>query len=143
MLDTFRIRSRVKEIRRRLVLLDKYSKPLLKRVLIEDEMQNASAERNLEVAIQACIDIANHLVSSLGLEMPGKNISDVFYSLSGEKIIPGDFVETMVKITGYRNVLVHEYINVDKEITYDIIQNRLQDISKFAQYIEKFLEKKR
>jgi len=142
MLDTFRIRTRTKEIRRRLTLLDKRFEAIKKEDFLKDEGLNAEAERHLQVAIQACIDIANHIVSSLGLEMPGKNISDVFYSLAEEKIIPGAFVKTMVKVTGYRNVLVHEYIEVNREETYNNFKFHLKDISEYAQYIEKFLEKR-
>ena len=143
MLDTYRIRTRIAEIRKKLTILDKNFKGLSERKFLEDERLNAEAERHLQIAIQACIDIANHIVAALGLERPAKETTEAFYSLAKEKIIPDDFVNTMVKITGYRNVLVHGYLEVNRHETYLNIQKRLPDLSKFAKYIEEFLEKQK
>ncbi|EKD57772.1 MAG: hypothetical protein ACD_57C00150G0004 [uncultured bacterium] len=141
MLDTYKVVSRVKEIRKRVRLLEKRFKPLLEEELTKDEVLNSSAEHNLQVAIQACLDIANHIVASLGFSREFDKNSEVFYELAQEDILPGDFADKMISMTGYRNVLVHGYLNVKKGITYDNIQNRLPDLAQFAQYIEKFLEK--
>lgn len=143
MLDTHRIRTRIKEMRRRLIILGKNYKDIPEEKFVKDENLNAAAERSLQVAIQACIDIANHLVSALGLERPSKETAEVFTSLAQEDIVPEKFVQTMKKITGYRNVLVHDYLKVDPHITYQNIQKRLPDLAKFAQYIEEFLEKQK
>ena len=141
MLDTHRIRARIKEIRKRSTLLDKYFKGLAQEMFLKDDRLNAEAERHLQIAIQACIDIANHLVASLGLDRPVKETAEVFDSLAKEDIIPPSFVPTMKRMTGYRNILIHEYVNIDRNITYTNIQKRLPDLSKFAQHIEKFLRK--
>ena len=142
MLDTHRIRTRVEEIRKRILLLEQDFKTVPKEKFIDDEALNAAAERHLQVAIQACIDIANHLVSALGLERPKEETAEVFVTLSKENIIPANFVGTLDKIVGYRNVVVHDYLELDRNITYDNIQYHLLDLSKFAKYIEQFLEKK-
>ncbi len=141
MLDTHRIRTRTDEIRKRLLVCEKNFRAIPEAKFLRDGQLNAAAERNLQVAIQACIDIANHLVAALGLERPSKEPADVFDTLAKEKIIPERFLETMRKMVGYRNVVVHNYLVVDRNVTYDIIQNRLPDLSKFAKYIEEFLEK--
>lgn len=141
MLDSYRIRTRLKEINKRVRILKEKFKPLSEEELTKDEILNASAERNLQIATQACIDIANHIVAAFALDRSFKDTAEVFASLAQENIIPENFANTMIKITGYRNVLVHGYLEVNRKITYDNIQNRLQDLSKFAQYIEKFLQK--
>lgn len=141
MLDTYRIQSRLAEIEKQIRLLEKRFKPLGKEELINDEVLNLAAEKSLQNAIQACIDIANHIVAACGLERSSESVADVFFSLAKEGIIHQGFAETMKEITGYRNVIVHDYLDVDRNITYDSIQNHLPDLSKFAQYIEKFLEK--
>ncbi len=142
MLDSYRVRTRLKEINKRLRILEEKFKPLSEKELTEDEILNASAERNLQIATQACIDIANHIVAAFVLDRSFKNTSEVFASLAKENIIPEDFVDTMVKITGYRNILVHGYLDVNRKITYKNIQKHLPDISEFAKFIEKFLEKR-
>lgn len=142
MLDTYRVRTRIEEIRRRVENLIKKFQSLSEKELTEDEILYAAAERNLEVAIQACLDIANHLVSALGLKRPDKKVSEVFTTLAEEKIIEEKLALTMQKVAGYRNVLVHEYLFVDRHLTYINIQKNLQDLVDFGKEIEIFLEKR-
>lgn len=142
MLDTYRIRSRIKEIRERITILEKYFKPISEQSFILDVRINAEAERHLEIAIQAAIDIASHIVAAFGLHRDFRATSEVFFVLAEERIIPRDFVDTLVKITGYRNVVVHQYMDIDRHETYRNIQENLSDLAKFAKYIENFLRKR-
>lgn len=141
MLDSHRIGSRIKEIRKRLTILDKEFKGISEEEFIKNDRANAEAERHLQVAIQACIDMANHIVASLGIDRPFKDTAEVFFALAGENILPQGFAETMGEMTGYRNVLVHDYLKLDRKITYENIQKHLADLARFAKYIEEFLEK--
>lgn len=141
MLDTYRIRTRIEEIRKRITILEQHFKKIPKEKFLKDFRLNAEAEHHLQVAIQACIDIASHIVAALGLERAAKETAEVFESLATENIIPKEFVATMTEMTSYRNIVIHEYLDVDRNITYQNIQKHLPDLSKFAQYIEKFLEK--
>lgn len=139
--DLVKIESRLAEIRQRLVLLEKDFKPLAEEKLVQDENLYASAERHLEVAIQACLDIANHLVAVLNLARFQKKNSEVFAVLAHEKIITTDCAEIMAKIIGYRNILVHDYLVVDRHQTYLNIQLGLDDLVEFLRQIELYLKK--
>lgn len=141
MLDTYRVKTRIEEIRKRAQILGKEFRPILKEKLITDETLYAAAERHLEVAIQACLDIANHLVSSLGLERPKKEASEVFFTLAKEGIISQVLAKTMKSAIGYRNILAHEYLEVERHFTYQYIQEGLTDLSHFVKEVEIFLEK--
>ena len=143
MLDTYRIKTRLEEIRKRILILEKDFKKIPEEKLIVDENLYASAERHLQVAIQACLDIANHLVAALGLERPKKEAGETFITLAKERIIGQNLAKIMKKVVGYRNILVHEYLEVERHQTYLNIQNGLKDIAEFAQEIEKFLEKRK
>lgn len=141
MLDIYRIRTRIQEIRKRVLELEKNYKEITKERFVKDSRLTAAAERNLQVATQACIDIANHIVATLGFDRPVEETSEVFDTLGNEGIIPESFVNTMKKMTGYRNILVHGYLIVDANKTYDYIQNNMEDFSIFAKHIEKFIGK--
>lgn len=141
MLDIYRVRTRIEEINRRLRILNRDFKPLEEEKLTTDETINAAAERHLQIAIQASLDIANHLVASLGLKRPAESAGEVFETLASEGIIPQTLGEKLIKATGYRNILTHEYADVDRHQTYLNLQNNLPDLSEFAKYIELFLEK--
>lgn len=141
MLDIYRIKTRLGELRKRILILRRDFSVLTEEMLLKDENLYASAERHLEVAIQACLDIANHLVSSLGLERPKQKPAEVFRTLAGENILEPDLAELMAQAVGYRNVLVHEYLLVDRHLTYLNIQKGLDDLVRFGKLIEEFLEK--
>src|SRR3989344_308324 len=141
MLDTSRIAERLSLIRWNSRILERDYKDQPKDRFFKDEMFNASAERLLQTAIQACIDISNHIIASLGLKKPKEDTAETFRILYKEGILPEDFAKTMVSITGYRNVLVQGYLDVDKEETYKNINFHLDDLAQFAKYIEDFLER--
>lgn len=141
MLDIHRIRTRIEEIRKRIIILENDFKPLSEEILVTDENLYAAAERHLEVAIQACLDIANHLVSALGFERPKKEASEAFLVLAKEGIIPKELAQVMRSVVGYRNILIHEYLAVERHYTYQNIQEGLSDLVRFGKEIEEFLEK--
>lgn len=91
------------------------------------------AERELEVASQACIDIANHLIAAEGLRAPD-GYADVFQVLSDTRILQQDLADRMKSIAGLRNILVHDYLVVDHELLHDQMQD-LSDFRAFAKAI--------
>ena len=50
-------------------------------------------------------------------------------------------MEKLIKMAGFRNVLIHEYRDILIEKVYDILQNRLSDFYSFAQSILDYLNK--
>jgi len=61
--------------------------------------------------------------------------------LSEKEIISSEDAEKLVKMAGFRNILIHEYRDILIEKVYDILQNRLSDFYEFAQSILKYLER--
>lgn len=108
----------------------------------EDYNQNEGlkdrAERNLQLAAQSCIDLANHLIADLGFRSP-LTYAESFTVLREEGIISPDLAETMQKIAGFRNILVHDYLEIDQQIVYTTL-NKLQDFREFAQCIHRVLD---
>ena len=51
--------------------------------------------------------------------------------LNEEKIISNELTEKLVKMTGFRNAVAHDYEKLNYEIVYDVLQNRLKDIEEF------------
>lgn len=127
-------------MRKRVKLLEADFKPLPEEELILDENLYAAAERHLEVAIQCCIDIGSHIIAQMGLDRPKKDNTEIFIILAKEKILPFEFAKKMAAMVGYRNILVHEYTEVERHNTYVNIQKNLGDFAKFAKHIEQILD---
>ena len=98
-------------------------------------------ERNLEVAIQSCIDIANRIISLDELEKP-KDYYGSIIMLGKENILPYDFAQRFAPITGFRNILIHEYLDIDWDEVYKNLQ-RMNQFYKFMDYVKKWLSRKK
>jgi len=63
---------------------------------------------NLQLAIQACVDIGSHIISDEGWGVAG-SFSEIFYILQQKEVISHALADKMVAMVGFRNILVHEY----------------------------------
>ena len=81
----------------------------------------------LQLAIQAALDAASHVVSDERLGEPERN-RDLFTLLAGAGWIPRDLGARLEEMAGFRNLVVHEYAIVDLAIVRDVVENRLQDL---------------
>lgn len=95
------------------------------------------AERNLQVAAQACIDIANHIIADKGFRTP-QGYGESFTVLTQEGIIPSVLAEKMKMIAGFRNILVHDYLEIDNQIVYSTLSH-LDDFLQFAAHVHRLL----
>jgi len=93
-----------------------------------------SAQRALEICINICIDIGNHILS---LNKNGKpeTYSDIFVELSKLNIINKELEEKLLKMTKFRNLLGHLYMEINNEKIYDILQKNLGDFNLFKKQI--------
>lgn len=85
---------------------------------------------NLQRAIQSAIDLAGHVVASEGLGLPD-SIKGHFRLLETAKIINGDLSLRMQKMTGFRNIAIHEYQALEVEILKSILSGNLKDLEEF------------
>ena len=87
-------------------------------------------ERTLQMAIEACVDIGSHVISDRGLRAPA-TYAETFEILVEAGLLTADLGRVMVEMTGFRNVLVHEYTRVDAQVVVRILGERLRDFSRF------------
>jgi len=64
-------------------------------------------------------------------------LSDGFKLLNKREYISNKELETYIKMVGFRNIIAHQYMDLNKEIVYDIMKNRLNDIMRFIKMIDK------
>ena len=85
---------------------------------------------NLQRAIQACIDLAAHIVASEALGIP-ETVRENFSLLQRKGIISGDMTIRMEKMTGFRNIAVHDYQTMDLKILKSVLTKDLRDLEDF------------
>ena len=96
-----------------------------------DVREDRFVEHTLQIAIQAALDVASHVVSDERLGEPETNHA-LFDLLAKAGWLPGDLVVVMKRMTGFRNVLVHGYDEVDMAVVRDVVTNHLDDLLRFA-----------
>lgn len=102
----------------------------------------AAAERRLEKAIQCAIDIASYIVSRNALGNPTQ-YRDLFLFLGRADILPPLLVERLEKMAGFRNILIHEYEEIEEDRVYQAVHEDIDDLVAFAKAVyEKFLAEK-
>lgn len=89
-------------------------------------------------SIEACIDIGNHIIASMGLRRP-EDYKDVFSILEENHIISRSLSERLQKMSGFRNLLVHYYTKVDDRTVFSIMHEDIRDISEFVRIILKYI----
>lgn len=96
-------------------------------------------ERTLQMMIETCIDIANHIISDRGLRPP-TSYGDTFNILLENDIIDSELFQVMDKMTKFRNIVVHRYEDVDAEIVIIILKKHIGDFNAFKETILKLLK---
>jgi uncharacterized protein YutE (UPF0331/DUF86 family) len=99
-----------------------------------------ACERLLQIAVEAAIDICAMLVQGLRLGLPAEE-DDVFEKLAQHGVLSQKMVETLRRMKGFRNILVHEYGRVDDRIVFDVAVNRLGDFEDFKREVIEVLKK--
>lgn len=93
-----------------------------------------ACERLLQVSIEYVIDICGLIVTGLRLGLPAEE-DDLFEKLEQAGIISSSRKESLKRMKGFRNILVHEYGRVDDMIVYEVLQNNLNDFRAFKREI--------
>ncbi|RKY35220.1 MAG: hypothetical protein DRP69_02335 [Candidatus Duberdicusella sinuisediminis] len=99
-----------------------------------------SCERLLQLSIESVIDVCKILVSNLRLGIPSEEI-DLFESLFRKGIITDKILRMLKEMRGLRNILVHEYAEVDDKLIFKILHTRLNDFDNFIKIILNFIKK--
>ncbi|MCP4400425.1 MAG: DUF86 domain-containing protein [bacterium] len=98
-------------------------------------------ERTLHILIEACIDVAHHIIADEQFREP-TNYRDAFTVLAENRILHSDDLETFRNMASFRNLLVHYYERIDDAIVYGILTRHLVDFDLFVERITSYLQEK-
>ncbi|HEY8148845.1 MAG TPA: DUF86 domain-containing protein [Vicinamibacteria bacterium] len=96
-----------------------------------DVREERFVEHTLQIAIQAALDVASHIVSDERLGEPETNRA-LFDLLARAGKLPTDLAATLRDMAGFRNVIVHGYQDVDLAVVEDVLRNHLGDLLAFV-----------
>lgn len=102
--------------------------------LLADKARLGGAKYYVQVAIECCIDVANHLIAQAGWRAP-RNYADSFAVLVENQVLPEGFLPTARRMVGMRNRLVHLYWEVDDTTVCQVLSDHLGDFDRFQAMI--------
>ena len=138
MVDRYVIQARLAKIREYIALLKKIRGLTDEEHFVKDPLIYGNAERYLQLAIQAVLDISNHVVADKKLSLPGDN-RQLFEVLSKHKVLSAPLSKKLISMAGFRNVLVHEYLEIDRRRVFRAMRDDLGDFEKFIKAVSKLL----
>ena len=133
MVDVEVIKQRLNQLSTSINKIERFKEMSLEEFLKDDIIQDV-VEYNLFIAINMMIDIATHIVVDNNMGSP-ETLGEAFNILNKEKYLNDEETKVYRNMVGLRNILSHEYINIDKKIIYRILKNNLIDIKKFVIFV--------
>jgi uncharacterized protein YutE (UPF0331/DUF86 family) len=94
-------------------------------------------ERGLQLCAQNALDIATHIAASRGRDVP--DYASAIDELGRLGVLDRDFAREFRNVAGFRNVLVHGYLEVDLGLLHTLLHQRLGDFESFAASIDGYL----
>jgi uncharacterized protein YutE (UPF0331/DUF86 family) len=128
-IDRELLASRISKIRVELRHLDRLKGMSVQDFLASMVEQHAT-ERELQIVIEACLDIAHHIISREGLRRP-TDYRDVFTVLRETGTVEPALAQRLEQMASFRNRLVHGYLQIDPRQIYEIARNELGDVESF------------
>lgn len=129
------IENKISEARKYLKILERYMK-YSKEEIVNDIDIKGALERYLYLATQSVIDLADAIIAFKKFRKP-TTLSESFYILNEENIISNELTEKMVRMTGFRNTIAHDYGKLNYDIVYNTLHNNLKDIEEFLEIASK------
>ena len=99
-----------------------------------------NTERYLQLSIQAIIDSTHLVIIDLDLARPDDNYEAISI-LHEQHVITGALAQTLTKMVGLRNILVHEYGRIDRKRIYTVLTTQIRDLEEFQKQLLTYLAK--
>jgi uncharacterized protein YutE (UPF0331/DUF86 family) len=87
-------------------------------------------ERTLHLAIETCMDLADHIVADRRLRVPETG-AESFEILAEAQLLPRDLGDALAKMVGFRNILVHDYTRLDPAVVVRVLREDVLDLQRF------------
>ncbi|MDQ2814723.1 MAG: DUF86 domain-containing protein [Actinomycetota bacterium] len=103
----------------------------------EDPIWLRGVKYTFVTAIEACVDVAQHICATEGWGPPADN-GDAVRLLGEHGACTPELARSMRRAVGFRNVLVHDYIRVNDDIVIERLK-ALGDLEDFVSQVADFI----
>ena len=139
MIDENKVLAKIRVIKENKAKLE-ILKEVPEEVFIKDFEKYDSAKYNLQTAIEAMLDICNHIISRNSYGVPKTN-ADAFIILCQNGVLNSEMQSTYVAMARFRNRVVHLYEQIDNRDVYKYVVEGIKDIDHFIDDIAKIISR--
>jgi len=107
--------------------------------IFADHNKLHSAERLVQLVVDLMLDVNQHFIRELDLKIPDE-LRGTFIILGENGILPQEFAEKIAPLTGVRNILVHQYERIEKDLFMRNLRKNFGDLQEYQKHIFKYLE---
>lgn len=136
--DRQTLAKKLEYLRKQLDALEVY-RVLPKEELLAVQEKRLAVERLLELSIQSVIDCSRLLVSLEDLRSI-RDERDALLILAHKNIVPQDLADRLLQAKGFRNVLVHDYVDIDPDLLCQHLQEDTGYLWAFARALAEYLQ---
>jgi uncharacterized protein YutE (UPF0331/DUF86 family) len=131
------IRRRLEKMSEELRVLERLAR-YRRDELLGDPERYGSAERFLQLAIEGLMDMGSHVIAdeSLGTVNQSRDIPRLFRE---HGYIDAELADRWVRMIGFRDVLVHDYLALDRRCVHEVLQSGLEDLASLQRVFARFL----
>jgi uncharacterized protein YutE (UPF0331/DUF86 family) len=133
MVDRDLLLRKIADLERYLDQLGPYGDTTLEEYVANWQMQRI-VERTLHLAIETCMDVAEHIVADRKLGIPDTGAAS-FELLTNTGILAQDLGTSLMKMVGFRNLLVHDYARIDHARVLAIVKTDVNDLRRFRDVV--------
>ena len=135
-----RIKDKIKDIKTYLEQLSKIKTNNFEEYE-KDFKTKAACERYFEKIAEAVVDLATLVIKEKDLQIPEKDY-EAFEILEKENIIDSNLTKKLKDMKGMRNIIAHQYGDVNDEFMYTAINKEIEDdVKTFLEIIKKLNKK--
>ena len=138
-MDEQLVAQKLESLRRCILRVESRLPESLERLLDDLDAQDIIS-LNLTRAVQMCVDIAAHWLAENTEASAPKTMGQTFEALAQSGIIDADLAIRLRKSVGFRNVMVHNYDDVNWEIVYGICSRHLDDFKAFGKVFSDLID---
>ena len=133
-------------VRRKLARLNMYLdklKPIADSTFeeyVSDFYKKTSTERLIQMIVECASDINSHVVLESG-QRPPEDYTSSFIRAAEVKLITYELANKLKGSGGMRNIIVHEYMDIDDRKIYETLPIALSDFKEYIRQVDDFLDK--
>lgn len=128
------VENKISTVFKYLSILERYQDKSKEEIESDIDLRG-TVERYLYLTVQATIDLAEAYISTQNFRKPS-TMSEAFHILNEQNIIGSKLTNTMVKMTGFRNIIAHDYEDINYDILYSVLTEGKKDIERFTNSIK-------